>query len=60
MVKTNTTWGSSDGRKFLVNGIMQQGPDTWIHYINVKTNQQYSCLVDAFVQRFREEPNDGR
>lgn len=32
---------------------------TWIFYNNVSTGQQYSCLKEAFLQRFREIINNG-
>ena len=26
--------------------------DTWIEYVNVKTNQTYNCRLEAFLHRF--------
>jgi hypothetical protein len=27
-------------------------PDTWIKYENVKTKQEYTCRLEAFLSRF--------
>jgi len=59
MVKTQSIWSSTDSRRFQVTGIRQDNQDTWIHYANIQTGTEYQCLVDAFIQRFREAPNDG-
>jgi hypothetical protein len=47
-----TRFSSSDGKVFVVEEVRQVGQELWVHYYNDKTGQQYSCLLDAFSQRF--------
>jgi hypothetical protein len=47
-----TRFTSADGRVFIVEEVRQVDQALWVYYHNDKTGQQYSCLLDAFSQRF--------
>jgi hypothetical protein len=37
---------------FKVVKVLTEYDKTWVYYVNVKTNQEYNCLIDAFTNRF--------
>ena len=43
---------------FGVNEVIQTPAGLTVYYFNEKTQQQYSCLLEAFSERFREIQND--
>ena len=47
-----------DSKIFVVNEVLQTPVGLTVYYINEKTQEQYSCLIDAFSERFREIQND--
>jgi hypothetical protein len=58
-MKIGSTWQSSDRTAFIVENVETINNQTWIFYKNEKTQQQYSCLKDAFTNRFQEQLNNG-
>jgi hypothetical protein len=44
----------SDGRVFVVEEVLQTPAGLTVFYINQATEQKYSCLIDAFAERFKE------
>lgn len=42
------------GAVFTVNEVVQTPAGLTVFYTNSKTNQNYSCLIDAFSERFKE------
>lgn len=48
ITKQVSRYTSSDGTIFQVNRV----EDNWVHYQNAKTGQSYSCLTEAFLERF--------
>ena len=57
-MKVNSLWADSE-RHFKINDIKIVDDKMWIYYNNVLTKQEYSCLKEAFLQRFREITNNG-
>ena len=55
-----TRFTSADGKIFVVEEVKQVEKDLWVHYHNVDTGQKYSCLLDAFSQRFHPMVNESR
>lgn len=51
-----TVWQGSDGKKFKVINTDKEQDNTWVYYTNVKTEQNYSCYLEAFLTRFSEVP----
>ena len=43
---------SPDGQLFQVNEVIQLDKELVVHYTKIKTGEQYSCLLDAFSERF--------
>jgi len=46
------------GRVFSVNEVVQTPVGLTVYYYNTETQQEYSCLIDSFTERFREIQND--
>ena len=44
---------SQDGQLFQVNEVIQVDKELWVHYVKVKTEEKYSCLLEAFSERFK-------
>lgn len=41
-----------DGQVFTVNEVIQVDGKLWVHYNSIKTGDKYSCLLEAFSERF--------
>ena len=50
----------TDGQNniFTVNEVIQTPVGLTVYYANEATKQEYSCLLEAFSERFRELQND--
>jgi len=48
-----TQFISCDGNIFTVEEVKQVDKELWVHYNNVKTGDKYSCLLEAFSERFK-------
>ena len=55
-----TRFTSADGKIFTVEEVKQVDSELWVYYNNTKTGQQYSCLLEAFSQRFQPMENESR
>jgi hypothetical protein len=49
----------TDSKQFTIQDVKIIDDRTWIYYNNTFTRQNYSCLKEAFVNRFREKINNG-
>jgi hypothetical protein len=58
-MKIGSVWQSADRTTFIIKNIEIINEQTWIFYVNSKTQQKYSCLKDAFTSRFQEQLNNG-
>lgn len=56
IVEVGTQWWAGGDRKFLVVEINNDEDNTWVHYINTQTMQEYNCYVEAFLERFIRLP----
>jgi hypothetical protein len=45
-------WEGNDRKLFRITEITQQDTKAWVRYINVKTQEEYSCFLEAFEHRF--------
>jgi gentisate 1,2-dioxygenase len=52
-----STWSSANGTEFAVTNVVDKEDGVWVYYTNPATGQEYNCLIDAFLQRFRQETN---
>lgn len=50
-IKIGSRW-TAIARKFLVTATEVTDNGSWVFYKNVETGQQYSCLKEAFLNRF--------
>ena len=48
----NSVWRDSSGKEFYIEMIDHTADGSWIHYRAVGTDREYSCLIDAFKERF--------
>jgi len=55
-----TRFTSPDGKIFVVEEVRQVEKELWVYYNNATTGQKYSCLLDAFSQRFQPLVNESR
>jgi hypothetical protein len=55
-----TRFTSADGKIFTVEEVKQINSELWVYYTNIKTGDKYSCLLEAFSQRFTPMENESR
>jgi len=55
-----TRFTSADGKIFTVEEVKQIDSELWVYYNNIKTGDKYSCLLEAFSQRFHPMENESR
>ena len=48
----------STGKVFLVDEVCQTAVGLTVYYTKEATGEKYSCLLDAFSERFTEVEND--
>jgi hypothetical protein len=48
----------NQGKIFSVKEVVQTPAGLTVYYCNTKTQQEYSCLIDAFTERFQEIQDD--
>ena len=42
-----------NGELFTVDEVPQVDGKLWVHYTSIKTGEKYSCLLEAFSERFK-------
>jgi hypothetical protein len=47
-------WSDGESIEFKIEKLEHRDTGVWVYYQNIKTGQQYNCLVDAFMTRFKE------
>lgn len=59
MVTVGSKWRSNaaDYAMFEVRGIENRSDGVWVSYGKHAEDRTYECLVDAFLERFREHVN---
>ena len=55
-----TRFTSVDGKIFAVEEVKQVDSELWVYYNNSMTGEKYSCLLEAFSQRFQPIVNESR
>jgi hypothetical protein len=62
MIKAGSKWSNVTGQEFRVLDVVELEGHTWVHYIKENAPEddirEYSCYIESFLQRFREQPND--
>ena len=54
----NARFIDTQGNIFGVTEVIQTPVGLTVYYYNVETQQEYSCLLEAFSERFKELTND--
>jgi hypothetical protein len=44
---------SADGQLFQVSEVVQLDKELIVHYTKISTGENYSCLLEAFSERFK-------
>ena len=44
----------AEGKIFTVQFVDHNMEGSWVHYTEVDTGKEYSCLIDAFKERFKK------
>jgi hypothetical protein len=59
MIKIGSKWHSTstDYALFEVRDVEQRSDGVWVSYGRYGEDRTFSCLVDAFLERFREHIN---
>ena len=57
MAYTKRFWGP-DSKIFIVEEVVQTPAGLTVYYYNEATREKYSCLIDAFSERFKEVQDD--
>jgi len=55
LIKPLTRWHSGD-KVFVVLYVIETDGNTWVHYREEKTAQEYNCHQESFLSRFRPLP----
>jgi hypothetical protein len=62
MVKVGSKWVGNENHTFRVIQVVEIDGHTWVHYIKENapedSNREYSCYMESFLSRFREQSND--
>jgi hypothetical protein len=57
-VQFKKRFADMQGRIFGVREVVQTPAGLTVYYFNDETQQEYSCLIDAFSERFKEVQDD--
>ena len=59
-VNMGEKWRSSDFETFRVISVVDVENQTWIHYMRIRDNLEYSCLEESFIHRFSRDLSNAR
>ena len=59
-VNMGEKWRSSDFETFRVISVVDLENQTWIHYMRIRDNLEYSCLEESFIYRFSRDLSNAR
>ena len=57
-VEQGEVWEGGARNYFRVIDVVDLENQTWIHYMRLKDNLEYSCLEESFTHRFRKVLTD--
>jgi hypothetical protein len=59
-VNMGEKWRGVDFETFRVIAVVDIENQTWVHYMRIKDNLEYSCLEESFIHRFSRELSNER
>ena len=59
-VSMGEKWCGSDFETFRVIAVVDIGNQTWIHYMRIRDNLEYSCLEESFIHKFFKDLSNER
>ena len=49
-------WWSGDNKTFYIKAVIELEGHTWVYYGEYGTDQEYSCYLESFLERYSEIP----
>ena len=59
-ISIGEVWEAGAREYFRVIDVVDIGNQTWVHYMRLRDNLEYSCLKESFTHRFRKVLVDER
>ena len=59
-ISNGEVWEAGAREYFRVIDVVDIGNQTWVHYMRLRDNLEYSCLKESFTHRFRKVLVDER
>ncbi len=59
-VNMGEKWRGVDFETFRVIAVVDIENQTWVHYMRIKDNLEYSCLEESFIHRFSRDTSNER
>lgn len=58
LIVENGIWSDVEGKKFRIIKVIEIDEQIWIYYASKgkEPYQEYSCYLESFLERFKEEP----
>ncbi len=53
-INTGEVWEAGSQEYFRVIDVVDLENKTWVHYMRLRDNLEYSCLKESFIHRFRK------
>ena len=54
MIKVGSRWTAID-RAFIVTDVKEDEQGTWVYFRHEVTEQEYNCLIEAFMSRYQQD-----
>ena len=55
-LKIGSKWWSGTEKSFYIKAIVELEGKTWVYYGEFGADQEYSCYLESFLERFKEMP----
>ena len=59
-VNMGEKWRSNDFETFRVIATVNIEDQTWVHYMRIRDNLEYSCLEESFIHKFSRDLSNER
>ena len=59
-VNMGDKWRGVDFETFRVIAVVDIENQTWVHYMRIRDNLEYSCLEESFIHRFSRDTSNER
>jgi hypothetical protein len=59
-VNMGEKWRGSNFETFRVIDVVDIANQTWVHYMRIRDNLEYSCLEESFIHKFARDLSNER